>query len=1325
MSIHDRLLQVIEKVEVGDVASLEALLNIGIAIDQDKAKFRDAVHKGGNIWEKHDPIIMEVPKVKTGWVATFTLGYMGSEKAVDNYFESNAFLVPDSFKAVQQAAAARRVKLGLKAEDQDTLLNILQNNPEECRAYLEAKFLSTSPSRKLPEDGPVTPAKKISKSEDLLTNKAIEEIRIRAAKLHLGKLLENAALDKLDALEELAGTDDEVNFLTQVAKLNFPADVTAQEALKLLLNDKTSHNEIKKIAKDRKEKLEKDEALTQFNACKVEDGNILGLKKELLTEATLGTFLDELLKIEPYQSKLSLEQKGLIKKEFTDVDEIKKIQQQLCERFTQAKILNETIKISVGAKAEKEARNKVFNAADETELKSALKELAIPGLDDDIIDSAVTKDNFKEFKVSLLQKAFSMMTAPAQLGNVQLMNKAANLVEALKTTDFGADATGKKVVIDFVEERHCAGLKKALAGSLSTINESKRVADFTAALSKADLRLGIEVHEALVALYKQLPPSKQEELLTAEKIKNLRHVINVTKSDEPLKRFFGTESSTSGTTLDFTALLTENKRNAAFKQIYNPHIAKALASLKQPALADKINLINQDILYNKDVDLSDRDNYIAFVKELIKQCNVSEAEEVKAFRKALGVAPDADNVLDNAIQTKINTHRTESKHLLTKLLGNGLVICNPHIAKAMEAFNVPADKIAAINGLIFKNKNADLANTANYVNYVGELFVKSGLDYSQKDAFFKAFNITDPANTVDPNPPVKEAISAFNHSTIKEIVNLSESAKRFYEVFARVGVPSSGFNYLDSCSPLRVQCVESENVHKFIEQLFPESKKKPLTAQEKALKEALRMEFTPSEFRELVALHRKNSLDLDEHDKDYKDEVVLSVLKSISDDLDRFKKEGSGFAKANDRIAYLAGIKDVVFHTYTPFFVNQLETDFEAVKQDYADLSKHCDKRLLQLDSRIKYLEEQLNIVGKDKIDLDTKYIAKPGDKEREKLRTDLAQLQDRLEQEKAELEKQRANYTNVKHNIKGIIASIDDFKQGKKLLPKSDTVDIQVIKRSEKEGKLQEAWIAPDSATKPKTTKVATHSSVKALEYQVQEMPKDDELLRVNLATIEQKTPTNMVPHYTQVTIDTHPKDVEYQVKGKKVHVPDPMEMEIFKFPSNAPDSIKAVAALDLARLILTSRSEIPSAEHQLILEGVAGKEDEVKFLWAALVYLGEKHPNMHFSRDAIQLSDDSTCNWSPSEERGFGRYKSDSTYRHFEGENGVVANKVKDTIRLIDEKRGTQLNDNQKEANKELKKQLTTEKAGFFSSSVTEIAQETQQDLEAEGGLDFRGYS
>lgn len=58
----------------------------------------------------------------------------------EGYFESAAFLDPDDatvdFKRLHQLAAEQRVKLGLKEVDEAVLIQILKNNPEECRAYL-------------------------------------------------------------------------------------------------------------------------------------------------------------------------------------------------------------------------------------------------------------------------------------------------------------------------------------------------------------------------------------------------------------------------------------------------------------------------------------------------------------------------------------------------------------------------------------------------------------------------------------------------------------------------------------------------------------------------------------------------------------------------------------------------------------------------------------------------------------------------------------------------------------------------------------------------------------------------------------------------------------------------------------------------------------------------------------------------------------------------------------------------------------------------------------------------------------------------------------
>jgi hypothetical protein len=139
------------------------------------------------------------------------------------------------------------------------------------------------------------------------------------------------------------------------------------------------------------------------------------------------------------------------------------------------------------------------------------------------------------------------------------------------------------------------------------------------------------------------------------------------------------------------------------------------------------------------------------------------------------------------------------------------------------------------------------------------------------------------------------------------------------------------------------------------------------------------------------------------------------------------------------------------------------------------------------------------------------------------------------------------------------------------------------------------------------------------------------------------------------KVEIDTFPK----QILPKP---PAPADQKLF--------IAKMEFAFKAARIALGRLDGPPTSSNPLILYGE--KAEEMKFLWTALVILGENNPKMSFKPNAIKV--EATNNvFNPASEQGlFFGFKSDSLYNSFKELGNVhSAQKEIDVSKAIIEKR------------------------------------------------------
>lgn len=502
----------------------------------DPDAFRKIIVEHQEFWDEHNPSLM---KFEEGW-------FLGP--STEEYLESDDFLDSNdpinSFQKLHQFAAEQRVKLGLEKSDTDTLVAILKNNPEECRAYIESKkpglgnFSEGNVHGWLKEEYTLTiPQKAINKSTGVLSDGAIKKIKEQASELLLLKLIKNCENRQL--LKDLLTANSKTEAEHAANAIGFPTEGNGE--LSYPLSD-----EVEEALDDIIQELEEEAAKAGFDSyVQSLSHDALLAKKNGLESTTAAGFKNSL--DEPYKTYLP-------------DSEWETAQRVLGARYLQAVL-------SSGAQNLKDA----LNAKDANALIAELKKPALLG-PHDYIDKAVTEENLGSLKKSMMKSFINNIKDEPNL-------KALDALKALdgaKNLDKFKEVLGKLGITpaDWVKDT-----------DLKDMKQWARARQFELEINRVS-SLGSGAHSKLMSTLTQLPVEKQREILA--KPQQLRHLMN---AYEPhvAEHYLGKNAS------GIAELLTENKRLEGFRAIHNAEVARVLANFKpEITLSDKqVAAINQ------------------------------------------------------------------------------------------------------------------------------------------------------------------------------------------------------------------------------------------------------------------------------------------------------------------------------------------------------------------------------------------------------------------------------------------------------------------------------------------------------------------------------------------------------------------------------------------------------------------------------------------------------------------------------------------------------------------------------------------------------------
>ncbi|RUR22410.1 hypothetical protein [Legionella qingyii] len=1153
MPKNDSLLSAINNAALLSKGNARQALDELISVDlSDPVNFRKAVTKHRALWGGEFAI---GPDGIDHWEST-NPRFLGGVDA-DDYLNNQTFLdstAADSFEKIKQAATEQRIRFGLSVvTDQEVLINILKYNSDECRAYLTKKVAPDMPvphgwNATTPHATPGHPG--TNDSRHILTDEAVIRIQQQAANKLLFQLIAKPDLQNPELLDNLiSARNDAARFESAAQALGFPAEGLASL-------DQVFPQDLFDKAIERRDELKKVAALEQFNRIlSTLDYTWLSSKTPMLGIASPEGFLNTLLN----QPEFVAVKDTL--KEDKDVFGAK-VQQQLCERYLQDKLSKDGL--NLGDRTLKGVP--ICNANNEADLKAALKN-GIPG-HDAIIDKAVGTDNLNLFKVSMLKGLLSKIHH--QDRNIDYLKKLdqAKIKDLPKKLAGFIDNVNDSFSLDFLKPEHLNDIKGVIRDRLKVLTRDKRIEDFEALVDKAQMSYGREAHKTLIDLFRQLPDEKQVEIISVEKRNDLNLVINA-RTPEQIKFFWGNVDS-NGRPLNVSALIVENERNAAFRNVHNPIIAGLLVNL-----------------------------------------------------------------------------------------------------------GIPTDNIAAVNQALSDHRALNFSDPDHYKTLVEALWVASGSP-ANKNEFYQAFNLTAAdSNVLAPRHEVADKIQAHHKNNVIIYDRIDEprilpAGKRFDELFLKVGRPDSWASK-DDVKKAEALFVQSKDVHEFLDKLFPESEDKPLNSKEKALKESLSRALTPTVFREIKAEKRKNLFDKDN------DEIKQKIINEVNQELTELQKSKPSIEEHKAKLEKIPDNKVLQASLYNWALEGNTSERTQAMKKTYKELSEQCDEIIEHLQTNLRDLDACLE---------STKEPQPPNDVKSLEVRRQFTEMREKLEAEKNAVAEQLAFFQTTKAKIsgeKGLLSTIDEFSSGKvRLQHKSLNVTYKAIEKD------QVATLARQLNPAATTTLGTTLSTNRDPNYSIEEIPEVGKVLCADMIHYQDdpNTPGNKIEaDKGRFTVDFHPegKIVPGLLQGAEVYKRHPQEVKIL-YLSQDPNN-KAKDAIEAAMNLL----ERWDGKTPITLKGVKGKEQELQYLWTALVVLGEHHPN--FSQSKIEFSARNTAAWNPGNEKNWRGFTKESVYESvFKGTaKSHIAAQIADFKGIMDKRKREELDSGTKKTVSDYKENLS----------------------------------
>ncbi|MBL7480227.1 hypothetical protein [Legionella bononiensis] len=414
---------------------------------------------------------------------------------------------------------------------------------------------------------------------------------------------------------------------------------------------------------------------------------------------------------------------------------------------------------------------------------------------------------------------------------------------------------------------------------------------------------------------------------------------------------------------------------------------------------------------------------------------------------------------------------------------------------------------------------------------------------------------------------------------------------------------------------------ESKTYNEFIEGVIPRVNL--------ALKAQLYSQLSSSTFYELKNAVLKNNL------ADPSPAVVRQALSNLNSVIQSINGHRTVTTKSREHFKFLEGVEPS--HLYNPSFRGTAQFRAEKMKDKYQALSDDCDLIVDQLRRDQKTIEGFFNLNVQMNRGLPSDVTEK------------VNEVDKKLNEEMAAIKSNLQFYEKIQQKLSGkdgILQAINDAADNKKsYMFHAKGITRRIETRDKVEGLTFTSEAPPpknnnglDTSGHPgEVQKLVLEESIPEgkiavvdyvqTSYKADKVSKDYEI--VGRYTVDLSPPGQMTQKGDQVTKVGGGKFEIEQFPKQTIPVPAKGSQEDVRLIKAKMEFSLALAADAIANL-----DSPPTKEKPLRLYG--DDEEQMRYLWTALIVLGEKNPHMKITADAIKLDRFGANRFDPAQEKG-----------------------------------------------------------------------------------------
>ncbi len=628
-------------------------------------------------------------------------------------------------------------------------------------------------------------------------------------------------------------------------------------------------------------------------------------------------------------------------------------------------------------------------------------------------------------------------------------------------------------------------------------------------------------------------------------------------------------------------------------------------------------------------------------------------------------------------------------------------IHNAVVAKLLMNFepsiDLDATKVAEINKALNTHGKppAAFATAGPYKNLVDHIKTQCDVDDDDERIFYNAFGLNDDGSALS-RPPKgianqqkynEKLLDFHNNPPLPPASPRGEHHTKFIEIL--LSIKKSSVLTDAERDQIKKAFRSSSDLSEFIDKVAQ------IKPGDKVFVTGLTNEFTSTMYNEIKAGVRKRNISSADPEK------ATEALDKLEGEFENLQKGQKGLDMKEEHAKFL---KVQPIHLFNPTFKEHARTEAATEKVKYQETAEECAGILDKLRRDRWALQGYLDSLPTGHTD--TKVAKK------------IADLRSRIEAERNQVDERIDFYKKVQDKLigkDGILAACDEAIKGEKsyyttgLGIKVTRYTIGDVNNTKKT--LSDTPLVSGTA--------ASTSGGTVLPFLVERKLKSNEAVDYEISYgTKKRIPGGGTADAVSVGCytETHPNSEPGIVTSKdgKVSKAYPSRFEMKQFPQPGAGqedadvaSARVAFSMDMAKSVLASMDGPPSKDNKIYLSG--SNKEELRYLWTALVIIGEKDPNMQFDRSAI---DTSFSAFNPKSERTttfkISHYASDSLYKtEFKNHEDIVDQKLQHIQTISQDKLG-----HKKEASEQAEKS-----AKSMKSSYQDIVKNHPDTLKKEG--------